>query len=117
MQNRRDRQPRRYVDFPDDDLGGDGKTDKDNDMAKLWAHVQDPPPAPSLKRPGLPKAFDDVVARATAKNPADRFNLVGDLIDRYDRRLAHDDAASLRIDEGVCRAEIDSEIAGEKTEK
>ena len=28
---------------------------KDNDMAKLWAHVQDPPPAPSLKRPGLPR--------------------------------------------------------------
>ena len=24
---------------------------KDNDMAKLWAHVTDPPPAPSLERP------------------------------------------------------------------
>ena len=38
-------------------------------MAKLWAHVTDPPPAPSLKRPDLVKAFDDVVARATAKEP------------------------------------------------
>ena len=35
---------------------------KDNDMAKLWAHVTDPPPAPSLKRPDA-QAFDEVVAR------------------------------------------------------
>ena len=31
---------------------------KDNDMAKLWAHVTDPPPSPSLKRPDLPPAVD-----------------------------------------------------------
>src|SRR5215210_5318853 len=42
---------------------------KDNDMAKLWAHVTDPPPSPSLRRPELAKAFDEVVARATAKDP------------------------------------------------
>ena len=46
---------------------------KDNDMAKLWAHVTDPPPAPSLERPHLVKAFDDVVARATAKDPRERY--------------------------------------------
>ena len=38
-------------------------------MAKLWAHVTDPPPSPSLKRPDLAHGFDEVVARATAKNP------------------------------------------------
>ena len=57
---------------------------KDNDMAKLWAHVQDPPPAPSLKRPGLPTAFDDVVARATAKNPADRYSSASELVAALD---------------------------------
>jgi serine/threonine-protein kinase len=61
---------------------------KDNDMAKLWAHVQDPPPAPSLKRPGLPKEFDDVVARATAKNPADRYQKASDLVAALDRAIA-----------------------------
>ena len=30
---------------------------KDNDMAKLWAHVTDPPPAPSLERPDLVKGL------------------------------------------------------------
>ena len=48
-------------------------------MAKLWAHVTDPPPAPSLERPHLVKAFDDVVARATAKDPRERYAKASDL--------------------------------------
>jgi serine/threonine protein kinase/N-acetylneuraminic acid mutarotase len=52
---------------------------KDNDMAKLWAHVTDPPPAPSLARPHLVNAFDDVVARATAKDPRERYTRASDL--------------------------------------
>jgi len=48
-------------------LAGEVAYPKDNDMAKLWAHVQDPCPMPSLKRPDLVKAFDDVVARATER--------------------------------------------------
>src|SRR6185312_6402289 len=54
-------------------LVGEVAYPKDNDMAKLWAHVQDPCPLPSSKRDDLVQAFDDVVARATAKEPEDRF--------------------------------------------
>jgi serine/threonine protein kinase/N-acetylneuraminic acid mutarotase len=61
---------------------------RDNDMAKLWAHVQDPPPSPSLKRPELVKAFDDVVARATAKNPNDRYAKASELAAALDRAIA-----------------------------
>jgi hypothetical protein len=53
--------------------------DRDSDEATLWAHVADPPPRPSALRRGLPKAFDDVVARAMAKQPQDRFASAGDL--------------------------------------
>jgi DNA-binding beta-propeller fold protein YncE len=53
--------------------------DRDSDEATLWAHVADPPPRPSTLRRGLPKAFDDVVARAMAKQPHDRFASAGDL--------------------------------------
>jgi non-specific serine/threonine protein kinase len=60
---------------------------KDNDMAKLWAHVQDPPPAPRLKRPELVEAFDDVVSRATAKDPNDRYAKASDLADAVDRAV------------------------------
>jgi serine/threonine protein kinase/N-acetylneuraminic acid mutarotase len=52
---------------------------KDNDMAKLWAHVTDPPPSPSLTRPELNRAFDDIVARATAKDPRQRYATASEL--------------------------------------
>jgi Protein kinase domain len=52
---------------------------KDSDMAKLWAHVTDPPPMPSADRPELIQAFDDVVARATAKDPDERYATAGAL--------------------------------------
>jgi hypothetical protein len=48
-------------------------------MAKLWAHVTDPPPMPRRHRPELVESFDAVVARATAKDPADRFATAGEL--------------------------------------
>ena len=60
-------------------LVGEVAYPKDNDMAKLWAHVQDPCPAPRLKRPGLVEAFDEVVARATAKDPDDRYGRASEL--------------------------------------
>ena len=66
---------------------------KDNDMAKLWAHVQDPPPSPRLKRPELVEAFDDVVSRATAKDPSDRYAKTSDLADAVDRAVAEQSAA------------------------
>jgi hypothetical protein len=43
------------------------------DAAVLWAHVEDDPPRASSLRPGLPLAIDEVLARALAKNPADRY--------------------------------------------
>jgi serine/threonine protein kinase len=61
---------------------------KDNDMAKLWAHVTDPPPAPSLERPELVKAFDEVVARATAKDPDGRYSKASELSAAVDRAAA-----------------------------
>jgi Protein kinase domain len=52
---------------------------KDSDMAKLWAHVTDPPPLPRTERPDLVEAFDEVVAKATAKDPDDRYDTADDL--------------------------------------
>jgi len=52
---------------------------KDSDMAKLWAHVTDPPPMPRVVRPDLVEDFDTVVARATAKDPDERYATAGEL--------------------------------------
>lgn len=52
---------------------------RDNDAATMWAHLSDPPPAPSAADPSLPPALDGVVARALAKDPAARYPTAGGL--------------------------------------
>jgi hypothetical protein len=51
----------------------------DNDEARLWAHLSEPPPAPSRASGGIPAAFDAVIARAMNKDPADRYATAGEL--------------------------------------
>jgi serine/threonine protein kinase len=46
---------------------------KDLDAAVIWAHVEELPTAPSEVRPELPHGIDDVIARALAKDPDDRY--------------------------------------------
>ena len=52
---------------------------RDSDEARLWAHVHATPPAPSRDAPGVPPAFDSVIAAALAKRPEDRFQSAGEL--------------------------------------
>ncbi|HEY6760774.1 MAG TPA: protein kinase [Baekduia sp.] len=66
---------------------------KDSDMAKLWAHVTDPPPLPRTQRPELGQAFDDTVARATAKDPDDRFATAGELAAAVDAAVSEQQRA------------------------
>src|SRR5690606_6895751 len=48
-------------------------------QALIDAHLREPAPVPSRVRPELPKAFDAVIAKAMAKDPADRYQTCGDL--------------------------------------
>ncbi len=50
-----------------------------NDMQKMWGHVNEPFPALESKLPGPAAALAGVIARATAKNPDERFPSAGDL--------------------------------------
>ena len=60
-------------------LTGQAPFDRDNDMAKMYAHVNDVAPSLRQARPELPVELEKVVQRALAKEPADRFPSAGDL--------------------------------------
>ncbi|MGH3252029.1 MAG: cytochrome D1 domain-containing protein, partial [Trebonia sp.] len=54
--------------------------EKDLDAAIIWAHVEESPTLPTVLRPGLPPAIDDVFARVLAKNPGDRYESCKDFM-------------------------------------
>jgi CHASE2 domain-containing sensor protein len=60
-------------------LTGEPPFPRDTDAARLWAHVNAPPPAPSRIREGLPAAIDAAIGRGMAKDPAARYGTAAEL--------------------------------------
>jgi serine/threonine protein kinase len=85
-----------------------GKTpfeEEEQDVISLLDRIVGAEPAPlSQLRPGLPAALDAIVARALAKDPAQRFQRAGDLA----RRLRE-----LDLPAGSAQFEVDAEPSGE----
>jgi len=52
--------------------------ESDSDVAKMFAHLNEAPPAASAEVPGVPEGLDDVTAKAMAKRPEDRFQSAGE---------------------------------------
>jgi len=59
-------------------LTGEVPFPREDGAAKMWAHVNEEPPAPA-RTAGVPTAFDPVIARAMSKKPEDRYPSAGDL--------------------------------------
>jgi hypothetical protein len=53
---------------------------KDVDAAVIWAHVEENPTPPSSLQPALPPDIDQVIGRALAKDPADRYGTCREFI-------------------------------------
>jgi serine/threonine protein kinase len=53
---------------------------RDDDAALLWAHLVETPPPIAGIRPEIPQAVSAVVARAMAKDPADRYGSCEELV-------------------------------------
>jgi hypothetical protein len=60
-------------------LTGEVPYPREGEAARLYAHLNDPPPAPSLRATAVPMALDDVVIRSLSKRPEDRYPSAGDL--------------------------------------
>ena len=54
--------------------------EKGSDAATISAHLFEPPPSAHAKHPDLPPELDDVIARALAESPADRFPSCRELV-------------------------------------
>ncbi len=54
-------------------LSGEPPFSRDQPLAVVYAHLSEPPPRLSAKRPGLPGALDAIFARALAKEPNERY--------------------------------------------
>ena len=57
-------------------------------MAVLYAHLSAPPPRVTDMRPDLAEAVDQVIARAMAKEPDDRYDSCGDFADALREALS-----------------------------
>jgi CheY-like chemotaxis protein len=69
-------------------LTGQVVFERGSDLSRLWAQAHEPPPSPLDIRPGLPDGLADVLARALAKNPAERQQSAGQLASETRRALA-----------------------------
>ena len=60
-------------------LSGRVPFEREDDMAKMYAHANLDVPSLTAFAPGLPRELDDVVSRGMSKDPAGRFASAGDL--------------------------------------
>jgi serine/threonine-protein kinase len=75
-------------------LAGEPPFRREQGLAVMWAQMSTPAPPLTSKRPDLPPAVDEVMARALAKTPADRYRTCGDFAEalRAACRIRLDDA-------------------------
>jgi serine/threonine-protein kinase len=69
-------------------LTGEVPFPKKRDVEVIMAHVGEPPPKASEKRNGLPLEIDAVIAKAMAKDPADRYATCTEFFEAASRALA-----------------------------
>src|SRR3954451_811959 len=60
-------------------LTGNPPYPRDSEVAKMYAHLQEPPPSVSDTLPSVPRDLDTVIARAMAKEADERYPSAGDL--------------------------------------
>jgi YVTN family beta-propeller protein len=51
-------------------------------LGVAWAHLEEEPPRASERNPALSQTIDDVIQRAMAKDPADRYTTCDELVER-----------------------------------
>lgn len=56
-------------------------------MVVMWSHMTDPPPQVTALRPDLPPGIDEVITRALAKQPGERYATCAEFADLFRKAL------------------------------
>jgi hypothetical protein len=91
-------------------LAGAPPFSRETEVAVLWAHMRDEPPALSDVRTGLPPAADAALVQALAKNPADRQKSCGELVQAL-REAFREDPATNRPTRVMTTTRVESDGA------
>jgi len=70
----------------------------DTPLAVILKHVSDPLPLPSTIKPDIPEAIENVILKALAKNPDDRYSTTDEFVSAWKRALDLKDAPLKRFD-------------------
>jgi serine/threonine protein kinase len=69
-------------------------------LAVLFKHISDPLPPPSLVKPDIPPVIEQVILKALAKDPRDRFATAAEFVAAWERALESSESAQ-RVPEAV----------------
>jgi serine/threonine protein kinase len=61
--------------------------ERDNDVAKMYAHLSVAPPTLSTARPGVREGLDEVIRTALAKSPEERYRSAGEFVSAARRAI------------------------------
>ena len=89
-----------------DALTGHVPFQRPNDIAKIFAHINDPIPSASDEVDGVPELLDAIIAKALAKRPEDRFASAGELAIALERALQELDTAERAAAMPTARPEV-----------
>jgi serine/threonine-protein kinase len=88
-------------------LVGEPPFRRGQDAAVMYAHLHDPPPSATARRPEVPRGVDRVIEKAMAKRPVDRYATADELAAALTVALAGERLPELKgntpQDEGVAR--------------
>ena len=74
-------------------IAGKPPFEGDTDVAKMFAHMSQPPGSLSEVQPGVPAELDEVIRTALAKDPAERHRSAGELASAARRAIGEDTRA------------------------
>lgn len=97
-------------------LTGKVPFDGDTTVSIALQHIQEGVPSPRLLEPEIPESLDAIVLKCTQKDPNDRYQNMGELIDDLKKSLMTSAVPPAKEEEGEGAEEDQEELEGETDE-